>query len=320
MVELLVVIGVIGVLMSLLFAVLPLLRTKARETTTMQRMEQVLVVLSQVAQGGASATWEFQRKIPHFGGTESFVGRKPQGGGAWHLTHPNPAANWSDRSVPMVFAYPWGKTREYFGLEDWYRATLSLPQSDNKHKMSRSDQELWKQPESHNLSDLRTSASQGLLQAARVLNGDDAAAQTEYADRNPDEPWNDAWGQPLVLAHAVFQPPEHQRGPFGTTAASDEYLRAALQAYGYNRSTYVSVASAGRTGLSTNPADMAARCEAVWQQANAVCNTDKAGQERWRVDASYNAMVNPPWVGVELTDHPDHGRARALLAAPIELQ
>jgi prepilin-type N-terminal cleavage/methylation domain-containing protein len=160
------------------------------------------------------------------------------------------------------------------------------------------------------LSPLRTVA---LLQAAGVLGLDDAPLYR--TDRRTRQPWNDAWGRPLVVAYALFQPERFHR-VWDVENRRDLLLHGAQKAYKYSRSLYLAVGAVGPTvrenaaladlAASDGPADAAA-LRRLWLQVR-----DTAKANEW-TEASFDA---PPWKDVR--DRKQAGE-RCFLTAPIEL-
>jgi hypothetical protein len=125
-------------------------------------------------------------------------------------------------------------------------------------------------------------------------------ADTVRTDRNPGQPWNDAYGNPLVLAVVLFQPTASATGP------ADTYLTAAKRAYGFNPACYVSAVSVVPTPVQAFPSDaagFAAALRATWDAV--VAKSELVWDETsWR---------RAPWEGVQATKAQ---KRRYLLAAP----
>lgn len=106
-----------------------------------------------------------------------------------------------------------------------------------------------------------------LLQAAGVLPAGSAGEDLYRSDRSRERPWNDSWGNPLVVAYALFQPPRFCNSYYGPTAQGylplglgdglgvaqnfrDGLLKKSMEYYQHNRCLYLTVGSLGPTGLS----------------------------------------------------------------------
>jgi prepilin-type N-terminal cleavage/methylation domain-containing protein len=159
-------------------------------------------------------------------------------------------------------------------------------------------------PEHHVLRNLCPYQTINLLHAANVLNdepytdptnsgqytsGDnyvDLAQSGHYeymrdlytTDRAQREPWNDKWGNPLVVAYALFQPPTVMPIPsapsaqttppyeFGTNAYlnPNPFQTQALQVYQYARSIYISVAASGTYARLNNAQTLTSTSMTDW--------------------------------------------------------
>ncbi len=155
-----------------------------------------------------------------------------------------------------------------------------------------------------------------LLKIAEILPADGDSVYR--ADRKPSRQWNDAWGNPLVVAYALFQPERFQRIYDGQNHRH-LLLNSATAAYQYNRSMYLSVGAIGpeRGALAPRIADLAtsgssaadhADLAPIWQQ---VCDT--CGAARW----TEHAFASPPWKDV--AKGVKNGM-RSFLTAPIEVR
>ncbi|MBA3686498.1 MAG: type II secretion system protein [Planctomycetes bacterium] len=272
------------------------------------------------------------------------------------------AAAYAAADLPLVMAYPWGRQRAYVVRQDWYEIagsaghpipgwtppTIAWPDlrglyynqtittSSGAYQaflMGGTNRPRYEQPEAHCLSHLRPFRSAELLYAAGVL--PDLSPATLAREPRKKQPWNDSWGNPLVVSFALFQPPAYSpaQDPEQPPAAArtdatpaNAYLEQAEKAYGYTRSFYLSVAAAGPklaaplTGIAKDDAI------AIWKQANELCNLDQSGVELWRIDPftaanPFNAMITPPWIGVRRGKGIGARKGqRCFLLAPIELQ
>jgi prepilin-type N-terminal cleavage/methylation domain-containing protein len=164
------------------------------------------------------------------------------------------------------------------------------------------------------LSPLRTIE---LLTAAEVL-GPTTGAADYRVDRKPSRLWNDAWGNPLLVAYALFQPERFHRTCDGDNRR-DLLLKKALEAYGYNRAVYVAVGAIGpdtaalRAQLaalaasSTSTGDAPALAE-MWKRVGGACDA-----ATW-TEAGFTAA---PWRGVKSGKK---NGMRAFLSTPLELR
>jgi len=357
LIELLVVITVIGLLMAMLLVVISGIRTRAKVLQTQQRIENCLQTFTRLGGEGERITAAFvlQRDC-QLGGTLLFrrlevPGEQPtmipiNGLANWHKTYPdlqavapgNALIAASGAGKPLIMAYPWGRGRKYQIREPWYSSPLSLPDprpGGIAQTLSTPQQALWDQPEEHRLAELWPERSEDLLVRSGV-----GTRRDIRNNRSSNMAWNDAYGNPLVVSYALYQPPRCDRSERdtandhlggwvrgGLTFPADTYLRSADQAYGYTRSLFISVASVGPTldpahfpggGLpdpSATDAEWTAAWRGCWQQVCAVTMPTPA--EAW-TEASF---VAPPWQGVRQVKVMVGGKVvRCQISAPIELR
>jgi prepilin-type N-terminal cleavage/methylation domain-containing protein len=155
-----------------------------------------------------------------------------------------------------------------------------------------------------------------LLQVAGIVPPGIAGANQYRTDRTPSQPWNDAWGNPLVVVYALFQPERYSR-VFDSQNRRDLLLRGALEAYHYNRSVYLAVAAPGQhldtvdyPNISTNWASSqdGVVLSAYWKQVRSVC-----GAVNW----NESAFTAPPWKDVQIGKL---NSCLSLLTAPTEIK
>jgi type II secretory pathway pseudopilin PulG len=149
------------------------------------------------------------------------------------------------------------------------------------------------------------------LQAAGVLSA--ATGANDYrTNRSPSAPWNDAWGHPLIVVYAIFQPERYIR-KFDGQVRRDLFLRSAKQNYQFDRAIYFAVGAAGGT-LYSNVSSLtqswtassdATVLQAYWLQIRDVCNA---------VSWTETSFDSPPWTGVKVGKK---NNARSLLSAPV---
>jgi hypothetical protein len=332
--------------MALILSGVRYAKMSAASAVTRQRMEaalQAITRLGQVERG--TATLALQTSIPTLGGTALFARSQaerppamvPQPSNAvWHRCFPDPSAVSPGHATvaavsggrPLVMAYPWGKNRLYEIREDWYAGPLGLPNptsATGPAPLTAEQAELWRKPEPHRLRELWPRASEAILLRAGVL----TAASAYRDDRRPGQPWNDAWGNPLVVAYAIYQPPECGLTTLANDGSRvfprDRYLRAALDAYQFNRAMYVSMGSGGPilagshlpSGVPTgaDEAAFAEVCDGLWRQ---VCETTMAEPAKVWDETSF---LRPPWDGVLRVDGKlGNEDVTCFISAPLEIK
>ncbi len=285
LIELLVVILIIALLVGLLLPAIGMARTSARVAATTQRINGVMTGLQGLSRSPGGAAQALQRSA-NLGGVLTFD--YPNGG----LTPT--AGTWLNYSDPWNLRFPCGQQQELFpGSAD---------------------------PTNFALASLNARRSLEMLDAAGILpSGSGAAAYT--TDRSSNAAWNDSWGNPLIVAYALYQ--------FGPNATADQW-RIVNERYGSTRSLLVSVGSAGPivpssyvlADLSGPPAQREAALQALWDSIEQVANRDAGGIPIWKVDSSstpkVNAMINPPWKGVRRGKAGDD--RMSLVSLPVEVQ
>ncbi|MDA3961166.1 MAG: type II secretion system protein [Planctomycetota bacterium] len=142
-------------------------------------------------------------------------------------------------------------------------------------------------------SPLRTIA---LLQAAEVLPAGQAGLDAYRSDRVPSQTWNDAWGNPLVVAYALYQPERCGSIGWAQNYAPRRhfFLQNAKEQYGHTRALYLTVGAVGkkvRTSLPntwTDSATDATVLRDLWLQIR-----DTAEAHRW----TEQSWSDPAWSG-----------------------
>jgi len=163
-----------------------------------------------------------------------------------------------------------------------------------------------------------------LLQSAGIVSDDTGAAWR--SDRSAAAPWNDAWGNPLVVTYAIFQPERYRN----STVATDQNDRNRLldrcqQRYDYNRSLYIAV---GSVGASIRPTDAGLTMANPWPDRSVPWTAAKDAEvNRWlwrqirecgsAVDWTENWMMQRPWEGVRAKSA---GGYMGIVYAPTEIR
>jgi prepilin-type N-terminal cleavage/methylation domain-containing protein len=346
LIELLIVITVLVLLVALVLVSVRYARMAAASAATRQRIEaalQAITRLGQIERG--TATLALQTSIPTLGGTRLFARSEterppamvPQPGGtAWHRCFPHPDAVAPGHPTvaatgvgrPLVMAYPWGKNRLFEIREDWYAGPLGLPNPTSgpgPAPLTAAQVETWRKPEPHRLHELWPRASEAILLRAGIV-----PSPSDYRnDRRRRQPWNDAWGHPLVAAYAIFQPPECGLTTTATDGSRvyprDRYLRGALEAYQFNRALYISIGGVGPVLSDTHlpggfptSADESAFADSCLGAWNQVCETTMADPAKVWDETSF---LRPPWDGVLRVDGAQaNSRFTCFISAPLEIK
>lgn len=161
-------------------------------------------------------------------------------------------------------------------------------------------------------SPLRTIA---LLQAAGILAPGAVGEDAYRTDRKPRQPWNDAWGHPLVVVYAMYQPERYQR-TFDNQNRRDLLMRGGHKSYQYNRSLYFAVgapgAEVGNSPQTWTAAEDLTVLRDNWLWIRYICDAHEWDE---------TAFTKPPWNGVR-TGKKSLGNMslKSMITAPIEVK
>jgi type II secretory pathway pseudopilin PulG len=289
--ELMIIVAILLLLMTLIVESIASARLNARQLITDARIEDIRRKMANLGQDGSGATYVIQKHLqdpltpsPEFGivryDTDSLLARPhPVGGGTW-----------LDLGPVWNLGVPWGRENRIGSAE----VDLDIP-----------------------LSAFNARRTIELLVLIGVLPANDpstAANETlaAYSSRERNRPWNDAWGNPLVIGYALYQPSDADPIVAGKQVAESH------NQYQYERRFYFSVASAGPTLTFTpdfsSPAASDATVSAVWKQANDICQANPA--DTW----VGSRFANPPWHDIKHASGWQSGKLlRCSLAAPLDL-
>ncbi|HEX3134696.1 MAG TPA: type II secretion system protein [Planctomycetota bacterium] len=284
--ELLVVISIIAILAGLLIALVPQVRLKVKIADTQVKMNSVQQGMSMMGQNEGSATYRLQQ-LTDFRTTGSPADQEPGLGGIMTFGPPDPSATGASVGLPTIGKRPAPRASEDNGI--WGkrgRGHLAFPwgKKFSDPSVTTSSTALMG-PERFRLRDMSPFNTRKLLKIANILptkSSDASWAENQYmTNRKPAEIWNDAWGNPLVVAAVLYQPtydsassPTSVSGyvtgwkdgawpiPTSTTVAMDpktttfrtgyvpssevaarKALLDHLKLYQYNRSVYIAVAA-----------------------------------------------------------------------------
>jgi prepilin-type N-terminal cleavage/methylation domain-containing protein len=272
LIELLVVVAVIMVLMALLLPTVSYLRRNSRFYVTIQRMGDIQNAITRLASERGSAAQLLQRRC--LGGAIAFT---HDANGVLRVSE----GAWLDYTQPWQLRFPWG------------RPSVTWAQRGKP---------LFAPPRSFGLSDCTPIYTAELLQAAEII----TKPADLYDNRNDAAAWNDGFGNPLVVAIALYQygPDTASSWPSAgfaeATAPSSDFTRQwgdAERHLGSTRSLYVSVGALGTAG--TDPAitatPSAADWQAWWSRIETACNRDEAGDELWCTAITDQAPTTTSW-------------------------
>ncbi len=320
LVELLVVIAIIGLLAGLLIPAVMLIRETARATDTTQRLDQIVQGLAGQGVGGGrqAADLIHERVIaPHLrsqgfptGVLKFVVSHETNNRYAmWNNARPAAASldgNYTSSAASQCLPFPWGQQtlHDTIGQATGTKFPFALP----------------------TMSPL---ASLELL----ILAGVEVDAARWATDRGSKRPFNDAWGHPLVIGYAFYQPRRNttvsirtmQVGGGSYTGVDairnviyeDLFFTHAEKTYQYTKAVYLVAAAAGPVltqplSGSATVANLAADQTAIWNQATTACEAGRWDAEAWTA---------PPWNGVK------QGRAnvggikvRSFTGAPVMIK
>ncbi len=320
LIELLVVIAIIAVLASLLFIAIPQLFLAARSTTTTVRMEAVGRALIQVATtDGITAAEILHREVIYpdllaagipTGVVEFMRDRSNNRARPANRPGTNSPYSWiqptdcpvSGQGYPFELADPWGV------------AALDVEGNPTV-------------PRAHALPEFRAQATTAWLKRAGLL----IDTTTWQTDRGKDRAWNDAWGNPLVVAYALYQPQRNANGhtqpgtaaiaagtpvttrtlavqSYSTAVLEETFLQRAEEKHGYTRAIYLAVSATGGELPVPLSGDASADADALWQQATTITHA---------ADWDENAISTPPWNGVRRRRA---GSTYAFMTAPLEIR
>ncbi len=222
LIELLVVISIIAVLAGLIIGLIGPLRLRAKITDTGVRMNSVHQGMALIGQSEGSATFRLQQLTeyrpsgtptdnePGLGGVVTFglpdivypsiptIGKRPM---------PRQTENYGDWGYRgrAHLAYPWGKK---FPDPRVSAVAVQFPPSMG--------------PERFLLRHMSPFNTRKLLKIANVLptkKSDLDWPENQYmTNRKQSESWNDAWGNPLVVAATLYQPTFRSLSPAPTVA------------------------------------------------------------------------------------------------------
>jgi|GEM_PF-4079206 len=242
---------------------------------------------------------------------------------AWYRTRwpvAWPASDWDQATpgvVPVVWGSPWGRAA-------WQMTSATV--AGNPVTYANGDLATTSDP--HTLAELSPLATLALLATGGVLTDGFTAAHYR-SDRDPNRPWNDAWGNPLVLASAAYVPNRHDvknaeadMNYRSVSRPRDFLLSKSLQQHGFRAAVYLSIGSVGpavnatdipgvpslTAAMSWSAADDALALRGLWNHIRTTCRASE-----WTQDS----FAKPAWEGLRRIKQ---SNGFCLLMAPVDIQ
>jgi hypothetical protein len=216
-----------------------------------------------------------------------------------------PAADWDQATpgtVPPIWEWPWGE-----------------------RIISRSSASPVDLRQSRNLGQLSPIRSSEILQAIGILSPGSEGTNAYRTDRSTKAPWNDRWGNPLVVSFAIFMPARYDWNSAATTpwplaeqsdgllGGRDLFLTKSREFYGYDRALYFGVGAVGPVLDEELPVSWSdgvvnrQTLRTLWKQIAVNCSA---------ADWTQDSFADPPWSGVRIGTSDED---RSYLAIPITI-
>ena len=157
------------------------------------------------------------------------------------------------------------------------------------------------------------------LQAAGILPNGDRGLELYRQDRDSKKPWNDAWGNPLIVVYALYHAPRcallqtDGKSLYDIEFKRHYWLEQAEKAYGFYRCLYIAIASGGdiidpasKTWNESEDKDFLSN---YWLDIRTKTQAWQWTAESWTADT-------PPWEHVRIVDDEDTDQIY-LLSRPL---
>lgn len=211
LIELLIVVTIILVLAGLIISLIGPLREMIKISNTKNKISTIQNGLTMIGMTEGSAAYELQRRT-EYQAAATPPDNEPGLGGIILFGPPDPAASGPAVGLPTIGKRPPPLSAQNYG--DWGirgRGHLAYPWGKKFPDPSApGNTPTLMGPERFRLRDLSPFNTRKMLDIAGLLptrKSDPTWGQTEYmSNRRPSENWNDAWGHPLVVATALYQP------------------------------------------------------------------------------------------------------------------
>ncbi len=223
LIELMVVITIIAILAGLLITLIPEVMRKAKLADTSSRVNSVHAGMALIGQNEGSATFRMQQLLEYSTTGTALDAMEPGLGGIFTFGAPNRNATGIEVGLPTVGTRPSlvdpPPAKVYGGWGYRGRGHLAFPwgkKFPDPTPVAGVQTTVLMGPERFMLRHMSPFNTRKLLKLANVLptKASDATwPEKQYmTNRKTSEPWNDAWGHPLVVASVLYQP-TFQNGP-----------------------------------------------------------------------------------------------------------
>lgn len=210
LIEMLVVICIIAVLAGLIIGLIGPLRLRAKIADTQVRMNSVHQGMALIGQSEGSATFRLQQ-LTEYQPSSTPTDNEPGLGGVVTFAA-DPAATGAAAGLPKIGMRPPPRETEPYGKWGYRgRGHLAYPWGKKfpDPAVTGTSTSLMG-PERFRLRHMSPFNTRKLLKIANILPtklSDAEWPENQYmTNRKQSEPWNDAWGHPLVVAATLYQP------------------------------------------------------------------------------------------------------------------
>jgi prepilin-type N-terminal cleavage/methylation domain-containing protein len=225
LIEMLVVISIIAVLAGLIIGLISPLKLRVKLADTQVRMNSVHQGMALIGQSEGSATFRLQQ-LTEYRPSGTPTDNEPGLGGVVVFAS-DPGAAGVTAGLPMIGKRPAPRQADNYG--EWGRrgrAHLAYPWGkkfpDPTPSATPGKLAALMGPERFLLRHMSPFNTRKLLKIANILptkQSDLEWAENQYmTNRKQSEPWNDAWGHPLVVAATLYQPTHLTASPAPSVA------------------------------------------------------------------------------------------------------
>ena len=154
-----------------------------------------------------------------------------------------------------------------------------------------------------------------LLQAANILPRGEKGRNAYRSDRDPEKPWNDAWGNPLIVVYAIYQAPRASVQSYQYQPGRDWFLKTSEVLYNHSRAVYISIGSLGPNGVDVIPPTWSQSNDVdvlvdAWNYIRILCQAHTWTEQSWS---------KPQWDTIRRSDESEGGDY-GFLASPVQIK